>query len=667
VGDLEERRPERGRKPGERIIRIVRPKTFRLAGKDRYEATEQALVPDTPTGRFVHGLRRRLIGRPLRSEAEAQERVSKKIGLALFAPDNVTSSAYATEEIMRVLALAGIAALNLTEPITVALIAVLAIVILSEIRVIHAYPHGGGSYQVASENLGMIPGLVAAAALLIDYTLTIAVSTAAGVAALSSAFPPIHEHRVVYAIALIALVTLGNLRGLRESGLLFAGPTYVYLLSYLALIGYGVFLAVTGQLPSYAPPPAWVDQYERLAEPLAIFLILRAFSSGAVALTGVEAIGNSVPAFKKPETRNASLTLVIMGICFAAIFGGLSFLGGSLDVVPDPAEAETVNSQITRTLVGVGPVYYVVQGVTALLLIFAANTSFSGFPRLASILARDRFLPRQFAFRGDRLAFSTGIIFVAMLSSLILAAFGGSVTRLIPLYTIGVFVAFTLSQVGLVRRWWRLRNRFWRPSIALNAFGPAVTGVVAVIVAVTKFELGAWMVLVAMPILVALFYGIHRHYRTIEDELALDERVSLEPLQPVVVVPISRLDRPALRALAFARGLAADVRAVHIDDDADAARAFEERWVKLVPDLRLQTVLSPYRALLQPLETYLDALDKGDPRRPVAVVLAEFIPRHWWEYVLRNQTALRLKVQLFFRPNTVVIDVPYHLGPQQDR
>jgi amino acid transporter len=491
------------------------------------------------------------------------------------------------------------------------------------------------------------------------------VSTAAGVAALSSAFPPIHEHRVLFAIGLIALVTLANLRGVRESGLLFAGPTYLYLGSYFAVTAYGAFLLLSGSLPHYAAPPEWVDMYERNAEPLAALLILRAFSSGAVALTGVEAIGNSVPAFRKPEPRNASLTLLVMGLCFALIFGGLSFIGGALDVVPDPFEAETVNSQITRTLVGVGPFYYLVQGITAVLLIFAANTSFSGFPRLASILARDRFLPRQFAFRGDRLAYSTGIGVVAALAALILAAFGGSVTRLIPLYTIGVFVAFTLSQTGLVRRWWRLRNRNWRLSIGLNSFGAVVTGIVAVIVAVTKFELGAWMVLVAMPILVALCYGIHRHYLAVEDALKLDAAPRVESLQPLVVVPVSRLDRAALRALSFAKGLSADTRAVHITDDEDEAKLFDQQWRQLMPGIDLDTLISPYRALLTPLESYLDGIDKGDAARPITVVLAEFVPRHWWEYALHNQTALRIKVALFFRPNTIVIDVPYHVEAEE--
>lgn len=667
MSDLEEHRPERGSKPGDRIVRIVRPREFKITGKGSYEATEHALEPETAAGRAWQSLRHFLIGRPLRSEAERNERVPKKIALALFAPDNITSSAYATEEIMRVLVLAGVLALDLTEPVTVAIVAVLAIVVISEIRVIHAYPQGGGSYQVASENLGMIPGLVAAASLLIDYTLTIAVSTAAGVAAISSAFPAIHDHRVLVAIALISLVALANLRGVRESGALFAGPTYLYLGSYFALVGVGVFLMLSGQLPAYTAPAEWYAEEGVGTQALTAIVVLRAFASGAVALTGVEAIGNSVPAFKKPEPRNASLTLVVMGLCFAVIFGGLSFIGGALNVVPDPTEAETVNSQITRTLVGIGPFYYVVQGVTALLLLLAANTSFSGFPRLAAILARDRFVPRQFAFRGDRLAYSSGIVIVAGLACLTLAAFGGSVTNLIPLYTIGVFVAFTLSQTGLVRRWLRLKNARWRLSVALNGVGAVVTGVVAVIVAFTKFQYGAWMVLVAMPVIVALFYAVRRHYRAVEDALVLPGRVPLEAVEPIVVVLVGRLDRVTLGALAVARRLSNDVRAIHFADDGDQAAALQARWAKLVPEVRLQTIVTPYRALLEPLESYLDAIDRNDPRRPIAVVLSELRPRHWWEYLLHNQTALRLKAHLFFRQNTVVVDVPYHLTGEHDR
>lgn len=664
MGELEERHPERGRLPGDRIVRIVRPygKELRRTGRDTYELTERALESETRLGRIYDRVYRLLLGGRLRSEADVSERVSKKIGLALFAPDNISSSAYATEEIMRVLVLGGIAALNLTEPVTVAVIAVLAVVILAEVRVIHAYPQGGGSYQVSSENLGVVPGLVAAAALLIDYTLTIAVSVAAGVAAITSAVPELHEHRVAFAVGLIVFVGLGNLRGVRESGLLFAAPAYVYLLAFFALVGYGLFLLIGGTLPAYSAPAEW-HRAEVGLEGLGPLLILRAFASGAVALTGTEAIGNSVPAFKPPETRNAAITLVIMGACFATIFGGLSFIGGALDIVPDPSETETVNSQLTRTLVGIGPFYYVVQGITAILLLLAVNTSFSGFPRLASILARDRFLPRQFAYRGHRLAYSTGIIVVALVASLVLAAFGGSVTRLIPLYTIGVFIAFTLSQSGLVRRWRRLRHSGWRLNASINAIGATATGAVAVIVAVTKFEHGAWMVLVAIPVIVGALYGIRVHYRSVEDALVIgsEDEARLTAVRPVVVVPVGRLDRATIAAIAFARSLSSDVTALHVSDDPADAQRLRDRWAKLVGDVPLRVIESPFRVLIEPLLTYLDAVDRHDPSHPVTVVLAEFVPRHWWEYLLHNQTALWLKLRLFFRRNTVVVDVPYHL------
>lgn len=671
MSEVEERRPERGRLPGDRYVRIVRPfaKELRRTGRDTYEVTERALEPEGGPGRALELLRRVVIGRRLRTEMDIVERVSKKTGLALFASDNISSSAYATEQIMRVLALAGIGALDLTEPVTLAVIAVMALVVFSELRVIRAYPQGGGSYQVASENLGPIPGLVAGSALLIDYTLTIAVSVSAGVAALSSAYPPLHEHRVTFAVVLIAFLTLMNLRGVREAGLVFMAPTYLYLLGFFGLIAYGLLRAVTGTLPSYLPPPEWAADWQAKADltgALTALLVLRAFSSGAVALTGTEAIANTVPAFKPPEARNAGITLVVMGACFASIFGGLSLLAGAMGVVPHPDELETVNSQVARTLLGGDtPYYYYVQGITMILLLLAANTSFTGFPRLASILARDRFLPRQFAYRGDRLAYSFGIVVVALAASLILAAFRGSVEALIPLYTIGVFVAFTLSQTGLVRRWRRLRSPGWRPSMAINAVGATATAIVLVIVAVTKFEHGAWMVLLAMPLIVGILYGIHRHYRAVEDALVITEesREAAQPLAPVVVVPISRLDRAAVQAVAFARSLSGDVSALHVSDDSREARTLQERWQRLIGDgVPLKIVESPYRVLMEPLLTYLDAIDRHDSKRPVTVVLAEFVPRHWWEYMLHNQTALWIKLRLFFRPNTVVVDVPYHVG-----
>ena len=658
---LEERATHAGSKLGDRRVRIVRPAAaeFRRRG-GHYVATPRVDAATSGLGRVYEGARRVLFGARLTSEEEAGERLSKKTGLAIMASDNISSSAYATEEAMRVLAIAGGAALALTMPIAIAVCVVLAVVILSESRVIRAYPNGGGSYIVAKDNHGVLPGLIAASALLIDYVLTVAVSSAAGVAAISSFIPAVHDHRVLWSLGLIALLTLGNLRGIREAGVIFAAPTYIYVLSLLGLIAYGMFRIATGDIPDAVAPR---DAFEAVGlELLTPLIVLRAFASGSVGLTGSEAIANGVPNFKPPESRNAVITLVWMGAIFGALFLGITYLATRIGIAPDRFEFETVNSMLTRSLVGDGtPFYYLVQLSTAIILLLAANTGFSGFPRLASVLADDRFMPRQFAFRGERLAFSFGIIALALMSAAVLAAFHGSVTELVPLYTIGVFVAFTLSQSGLVRRWWRLRNPGWRLSMAINSFGTVVTGTVLVVVAVTKFAFGAWMVLVVMPILVGLLFAINRHYRTVHDALVLDRPDEPIPLlkPPVVIIPVARLDRATLQAVAFARSISPSVRAVHIATTPDSAREFERRWRRWTTEVPLDVIESPYRSLLQPLLKYIERIDERDDR-PITVVLAEFVPRNWWEWILHSQTALRLKLSLLFRPNTIVIDVPYH-------
>ena len=508
--------------------------------------------------------------------------------------------------------------------------------------------------------------LIAAAALLIDYVLTVAVSTAAGVAAISSFAPAVHDIRVPLALGLIALLTLGNLRGVREAGLLFAAPTYLYMAGMFGLIGYGLFRVASGDVPAAAIPPApFHDQGTQL---LSLLLILRAFASGSVGLSGSEAVANGVPSFKKPETRNAVITLVLMGITFAVIFLGLTFLAQTIGVIPDEHEAETVNSLITRSIVGRdSPFYYFVQISTAVILLLAANTGFTGFPRLASVLSNDRFMPRHFADMGSRLAFNTGIVALAIVAGVVLTAFGGSVTALVPLYTIGVFLAFTLSQSGLVRRWWKLRDRGWQLSMVLNSVGAIVTGVVLVVVAYTKFEHGAWMVIVILPVIVAILYATHVHYRDVHDALVLED-LSLripEMKPPVVIVPVARIDRAALQAISFARSISKSVKAVHISTTDASAAEFKARWQQWAPDVGLDVILSPYRSLVVPLLRYIDAIDKSDDR-PITVVLAEFVPRHWWEWLLHSQTATRLKAALLFRPNTIIIDVPYHFEDTAD-
>ena len=664
---LEKRVKTAGRRVGDRYVRIVRPAGTGIRGHGgRYVATEETMESTGRLGRAWQGTLRALIGRRLQTEAEAEERVGVETGLPILASDNVSSSAYATEEAMRILAVAGVGALALTMPIAIAVTCVLAIVVLSESRVIRAYPNGGGSYLVARENHGIIAGLVAASALLIDYVLTVAVSAAAGVAAISSFVPELHEHRVLVGLAFIAVLALANLRGVREAGLLFAAPTYAYVVAMLGLLGFGFFRIATGDIPAAVTPPDPFDRTGTTA--LSVLLVLRAFASGSVGLTGSEAVANGVPSFKRPETRNAVITLLLMGTIFATIFLGLTYLATRIGIAPDRSELETVNSMITRSVVGeASPYYYFVQITTALILMLAANTGFTGFPRLASVLANDRFMPRHFADVGSRLAFNTGILALAVVAGGILAAFGGSVNALVPLYTIGVFLAFTLSQSGLVRRWWRLRNSGWRLSMVINSLGAVVTGTVLVVVAVTKFQLGAWMVLLLLPLLVSLLYFINRHYATVQDALVLTGSEQQLPRlgAPVVIVPIARLDRAALQALAFARSVSPHVKAVHVSGSRASAEEFRRRWQRLNTEIDLDVVESPYRSLMAPLLKYIDAIDKSDDR-PITVVLSEFVPRHWWEWLLHSQTAMRLKASLLFRPNTIVIDVPYHFQDTAD-
>jgi amino acid transporter len=648
----------KGRLPGDTRVKIVRSGDFRRR-KGYVVATEDALEAHTPMGRMTDRVRGVLFGRRLRTEEEAEERVSKITGLAIFASDNISSSAYATEETMRTLALAGATGLAFTMPITVAILLVLAIVVTSYLQVIRAYPEGGGGYIVAKENLGTLAGLTAAAALLIDYFLTVSVSVAGGLLAITTAFPELDGIRVELGVGFIALITIANLRGIREAGVVFAGPTYLYAATVLGVLAIGFYRVVTGDVPVPVAPPRVLEG----GEALGAFLILRAFASGSVGLTGTEAVADGITAFRKPEARNGGIVLLSMGALFAVLFFGISYLATHLGIQVDATETKSVLGLLAQSVVGTGPYFYLLQGATAVILILAANTSFSGFPRLASILASHRFLPRQFAQRGDRLAFSFGIIALALIATLLLVAFKASVSGLIPLYTIGVFIAFTLSQAGLVRRWQRERGHGWRVRAVVNGLGAGVTGVVTVVVAVTKFALGAWMVLAILPVIVFLMWQVHQHYRRVGDELTISrtDRVSLGPRRARIIVPVSRIDRSALEALSVATGLVGEVSAVHISFDEDGASAFKERWARLGTGVPLEVIVSPYRAITRPFLKYLDAIDDGDPARPVVVVLAEFVPYHWWETLLHNQTALRLKLDLFSRRNTAVVDVPHHL------
>ncbi len=661
---LEVRERRIGKRPGDAYVRIVRPfeDSFQRGDEEGgLVATERTVLERAGWRAGLRGLRTWLIGRPISSEREEHERLTKVKGLAIFSSDNISSSAYGPEEIMHVLVLAGTAALSLTLPLAGLITVMLAIVTVSYRQTIKAYPNGASSYIVASDNLGSLAGILAAAALLIGYVVTVAVSVSAGVAAMTSLVPELLPQKVIISVALVLLLMLGNLRGIRESGTIFMIPTYAYIVVMLGIIGYGVVQSLLGTVPQFEAPAAWVEA-EAGVQALSLFLVLRAFSQGAVALTGVEAVSDGVPAFRPPEWKNARTTLTWAAIVFAVLFIGISYLVTAIGIIPDPNHEQTVLSLLVRHLTGDGWVLIVAQVATALILVLAANTSFADFPRLSSFLARDDFMPRQFAFRGERLAFTTGIVALSLMAIALLVGFSASVSGLIPLYTLGVFIAFTLSQGGMLVRWWHRREPGWRAGLAINGLGTLITAVVALVVGSSNFLQGAWLVIVLVPILMLILLAIKRHYQRLDDALRLDRipEASEVAAKPIVIVPIARLDRPALQAIAFANSISNEAVAVHITNDPDDATVIRERWPSWASSTELVVVESPYRALIGPLLAYMDALQKQAPERPIVVVLNEVVPTHWWGNLLHNQTALRLKLRLFARRNTIVADVPYH-------
>jgi amino acid transporter len=603
----------------------------------------------------LHNLKRLFVGTPLPTAQSRHERLGKATALATFASDALSSVAYATEEILLVLILAGTVALSYSLPIGVAIAALIAIVVSSYRQTILAYPQGGGAYIVSKDNLGVLSGLVAAAALLIDYVLTVAVSVAAGVAAVTSAVPALYPLRVWLCMVAVAGVSIANLRGIRESGKLFAAPTYLFIASLGVLVGWGVFGAVFGLLTKapYQPHPPGL-------EGVGLFLILRAFASGCAALTGVEAVSDGVPAFRTPEAHNARVVLTWLGVILVVLFLGMTYLAYDLGIVP--REHETVVSQIARHLFGGGPVYFEIQLVTMLILLLAANTSFADFPRLAYFLARDRFIPRQFATQGDRLVFSNGIVILGGMALVLLLVFRGDTHRLIPLYAVGVFISFTLSQASMVRRWLRLRGEGWWWRIGFNALGAGATGVVMLTIATTKFSHGAWIVVLLIPTLVVLFLVVHRHYETVAAQLSLEDVPPPPPLDNTVLVLVGDLHRGVVRALQYAQTLSPTAKAVYVETDPERTRRLEERWGKWGMGVPLIVLNSPYRSLLGPLMEYIDQLQRQrGEHHVVTVVVPEFLPARWWQQLLHNQTALLIKGQLLFRKNVVVTDVPYHL------
>ncbi len=618
-----------------------------------------------------------LFGRPLSTADAPHEAIGKTVGLAVFASDALSSTAYATQEILIVLAAGGAAALAYAFPIALAIVALLAIVTLSYEQTLHAYPSGGGAYVVARDNLGELAAQVAGAALLMDYVLTVAVSVSSGVAQLASAFPALHAHRVAVAVLFVLVVMLINLRGVKEAGAVFALPSYFFIVAMAATVGAGFVRLALGALGRVPEPPELVHAE---LQPLGLFLLLHAFSNGTTALTGVEAISNGITAFKEPRSRNAGLTLIFMALILGSLFLGITYLAGRVGATP--SEHETVISQLARTVLGGrGPTYLAVIAATTLILIMAANTAYAGFPRLSALQAADGYLPRQLNFRGSRLVYSRGIVLLALCASLLIVLFQASVTRLIPLYAIGVFLSFTLSQAGMTRRLWKcghlppgdelrergslLRHeRLWAPKLLINGFGALCTAVVTVVFAVTKFAEGAWVVLLVIPALVAVFVGVHRHYLELARELSLEDFGAPPRIaRHRVIVPISGVHRGTVAALRYARALSHDITAVYVSVDPEQAAAVRRKWGLWGAGLRLVVLESPYRVLLEPLLDYVRGVAAArQPNEVLTIVVPQFVPRRNWHNLLHAQTAVLLRLALLFQRGVVITNVPYQVG-----
>jgi amino acid transporter len=629
-------------------------------------------------------LKRLVVGPPLASSDEHHTRIGKPTGLAVLASDAISSTAYATEELLLVLMpVAGMAALTDLVPISVIVAILLVLVISSYRQTIHAYPNGGGSYIVSRENLGTGPSLVAGASLLVDYILTVAVSISAGIAAITSAFATLRPYRVQLCVVAVALMMLANLRGTKESGRLFAPPVYLYIFSLTALIGWGLYQSVFGDLGPMPPNPEGLLELAEHGgtigpngDPIfmtaSVFLLLRAFSSGAVALTGIESIANGVKVFKKPEPKNAAQTLVIMGCILGTFFLGISILAERLEPVvldPDSSNYQTLLSIMGRYVFGDGPVYFLLQLSTFAILILAANTAFADFPRVSSLIAQDGYLPRQLANRGDRLVYSNGIVILSLIAAGLMVAFGGDTSALIPLYAVGVFTCFTLSQSGMVVHHRRLKQRGWRYRQVFNAVGAIATGLVLIVVIVSKFTIGAWIPVALIPVIVILFRSIHRHYQHVTTVIHVPHGYRSVRHRHTVIVLVGQVHRGVLDAITYARSLAPDrLMALSVVHDDEQAEALQEQWEEFEVPLELRTVYSPYRELSGPVLGFIDELDKEWPDDIMTVVIPEFVLSHWWEQLLHNQSALVLRSRLRMRPNTVVIAIPIHVyEPEAER
>jgi len=618
-----------------------------------------------------------LIGRPLATADAPHQTIGKLIGLAVFASDALSSTAYGPQELLLVLAVAGTATFGLAIPLAIGIVVLLTILTLSYEQTIHAYPGGGGAYIVARDNLGELPAQTAGAALLTDYILTVAVSISSGVAQLTSAFPALFPYRVPISVAMVLFVMLINLRGVKESGAFFALPSYLFLAMMFLTVGIGLFRYFTGSLGTVINPPPLAVMGG--VQALSLFLILRAFSSGTTALTGVEAISNGITAFREPRSKNAGLTLIWMSAILGSLLLGITFL--SVHIAAIPSDQETIISQLARTAFGDrGLGYLALIAGTTVILIMAANTSFADFPRLSALHAGDGFLPRQFTYRGSRLVYSRGIVALAVIASLLIIVFQASVTKLIPLYAIGVFLSFTLSQAGMARRWYKsghlkpgeqVKERGstvvyepnWVVKMVINGFGSVCTFVVMIVFASTKFRDGAWVVVLLTPLLVSGFFAIHHHYKDLARRLSLENLDALPRIKRHrVILPIGGVHRGTTAALAYARSLSDDVTAVHVSMDEAEAEKVKNKWDFWGDGVRLVLLDSPYRLMMEPLLDYIEEISaKRLPNETLTIVVPQFVPRRAWHNLLHMQTALVLRVALLFKPGIVVIDVPYHV------
>lgn len=603
---------------------------------------------------MVSRFKRLLIGRPMKSSEIEGEKLSKLKALAVLSSDALSSVAYGTEQILIVLMVAGFTAVWYSIPISIAVLGLLLVLILSYRQTIFSYPTGGGAYIVAKDNLGVSTGLLAGGSLLVDYILTVAVSTSAGTDAITSAFPSLHDHRVLIALVMIALLTLINLRGITESASVLAMPVYLFVIAIFILIISGIIKYLAGGVPAAAP------EMGAAVSNISLFLLLKAFSSGCSALTGVEAMSNAIPNFKQPAERNAAATLIMMGTILGAMFIGISLLAYWYGIIPN--EKETVVSQIANATFGRGVIYYVIQGVTALILFLAANTAYAAFPLLAFMLAKDKYMPNMFMARGDRLGFSNGIIILGVLSALLVIAFHGNTENLIPLYAVGVFIPFTLSQLGMMVRWVKLKPAGWLSRFIINTIGMLTTLAITLIFIFTKFS-HVWMVFIFLPLVILLFYGIHRHYRNMSDELRINMAIDKPVIKgSTIVVPIAGITRVVNHSLSYAKSLTDNVVAVYVGFDDEDIERMEKKWEEWNPGVRLIVLRSSYRSIIRPLMRFIDTIEwKTAETDHITVLIPQFITKHWWHYLLHNQTSLMLRAYLFTQKDVVIATVPYHL------